>query len=181
MATETSIGEQGTLPLPIESRRCPHCAEEIQAEALRCRHCGRTTKPPLNRLAICALFGNLLGVPIGTVVAVACGQRAIKQIDNSNGQQRGRGLAVAGLVWGWGALALVGIVLLVILAANNPVEGGRSSSDPVDAKPDWTAIRADIGSTGLFMSEWAARSMPGASLGTRRVGSTPGEEASAHQ
>lgn len=84
---------------------------------MKCRYCGSSTKPPTNPLAVWALLGNLLGVPIGTVIAVVCGRRAIEQIDASGGRQGGRGLAQAGIVWAWCAAAIVGVLLFSVLVS----------------------------------------------------------------
>lgn len=114
-----------------ELRRCPHCAEEIQPAAATCRFCGRSTKPPANRLALWSLLVNLLGVPIGSIAALILGYRALGQIREQEGRQGGRGLAIAGIVWGWGALAVVGVVLLVLwisAATKVPLEEVRQEA-----------------------------------------------------
>jgi len=96
-------------------RRCPHCAEVIRPEALRCPHCRRSTKPPVNRLAAWALASNLLGFPVGSVIAWILGMRALHAIEASGGRQRGRGVAIASLVWAATAAVLtIGIAGVVL-------------------------------------------------------------------
>ncbi|MGJ0120456.1 DUF4190 domain-containing protein [Williamsia sp. MIQD14] len=57
----------------------------------------------------CLLF---VGIP-----AVILGNMAIAEIDAANGSQEGRGMAVAGRVLGWIAIALTIIVLVIVLIA----------------------------------------------------------------
>jgi Domain of unknown function (DUF4190) len=74
-----------------------------------------------NGLSIAALVLGLLGffcfVP--AVLALIFGYRAKTQIDESGGQQQGRGMAVAGIVlgWIWIGLTVLWIVVLIISAA----------------------------------------------------------------
>ncbi len=39
----------GEKKVPIASRKCPFCAEEIQVEAVKCKHCGSDI-PPLPKV-----------------------------------------------------------------------------------------------------------------------------------
>jgi Domain of unknown function (DUF4190) len=65
-----------------------------------------------NGLAIASLvLGVLFCTLIGGVLAVIMGNLALGQIDQSYGTQKGRGLAIAGIVLGW-----IGIGLLAIAA-----------------------------------------------------------------
>jgi len=69
-------------------------------------------------LAVASLVSGILGwslIPfIGTIVAIVTGHMARAGIRRSNGQLDGDGLAIAGLVLGWVAVALwvIGIVVL---------------------------------------------------------------------
>ena len=47
---------------------------------------------------------------VGGILAVIFGNLALARIDESNGTQRGRGLAIAGIVLGWIAIGLTAIV-----------------------------------------------------------------------
>ena len=70
-------------------------------------------------LAITSLVAGILGwtlLPfLGTVVAIVTGHMARKQIRNGNGRLDGDGLAIAGLILGWAAVALWVIGLLVVV------------------------------------------------------------------
>jgi hypothetical protein len=71
-------------------------------------------------LAVTSLVSGILGwtlLPfIGTVVAIITGHMARAEIRRSNGQLDGDGLAVAGLVLGWVAVALLLVGLVVVFA-----------------------------------------------------------------
>lgn len=66
----------------------------------------------LNPLAVAALVASLVWLGgFGSVAAIVLGVIARQQIDRSGDRERGRGLAVAGIVIG--ALGLVPVVLMV--------------------------------------------------------------------
>jgi hypothetical protein len=60
-------------------------------------------------LGICFCFG-LTGI-----LAVVLGNLALNRIDASQGAEKGRGLAIAGIVLGWVGIALLAIPALVWL------------------------------------------------------------------
>src|SRR5262249_41698271 len=119
-------------------KRCPACAEEIRAEAVICRFChydlrtsefvvptygpapgqpyGRPMAPArTNTYAIASLVLGIVNMLIGSILALVFGYRAIREIDESQGTQTGRGLAVAGVVLGWVGLVM-GILWLILFA-----------------------------------------------------------------
>jgi hypothetical protein len=67
-----------------------------------------------NGFAIAALVLGIVWIYwIGSILALVFGYIAKSQIDKSNGEQTGRGMAIAGIVLGWIG---VGILLLLIVA-----------------------------------------------------------------
>jgi hypothetical protein len=76
-------------------------------------------KPPTNRLAIWSLVVNLLGAPIGSILAIVLGNRSLRQIRESEGRESGRSLALAGVIWGWAAIGVTALILLIILGGNS--------------------------------------------------------------
>ncbi len=53
---------------------------------------------------------------IGSILALVFGYIARKQIDQSNGEQGGRGMAVAGIVLGWIGLGLLVVIIGLAVA-----------------------------------------------------------------
>ena len=71
--------------------------------------------PSTNGLAIASLVCSILGI---SLIGVILGHIALSQINNSNGMQGGRGLAIAGLIIGYIGLAFaVLFILLIIIGA----------------------------------------------------------------
>ncbi|GGA72888.1 hypothetical protein GCM10011521_08770 [Arenimonas soli] len=70
-------------------------------------------------LAITSLVSGLLGwtfLPlVGSLVAIVTGHMARAEIQRSNGQIDGDGLAIAGLVLGWLVIAISVLTLLVFV------------------------------------------------------------------
>jgi hypothetical protein len=54
---------------------------------------------------------------VGAILALVFGYKARREIDDSGGLQKGRGMAVAGIVlgWTWVALIVVGVILIIVL------------------------------------------------------------------
>jgi hypothetical protein len=79
------------------------------------------TVPTTNGLAIVSLVFGVLGwtlLPfIGMIVAIITGHIALGQVRRSSGAETGEGLAIAGLVLGYLALAVGFIVLVMIVFA----------------------------------------------------------------
>jgi len=74
-----------------------------------------------NGLAIASLILSLVGLFfIGSILGIIFGFVARSQIRQSNGSQKGDGLALAGIIIGFATLALTLIVIIVIASqANN--------------------------------------------------------------
>jgi Domain of unknown function (DUF4190)/Protein of unknown function (DUF2510) len=85
------------------------------------------TQPRNNGLAIAAMVLGIVWVYwIGSLLALIFGYVALSQIKKSQGSQRGRGMAIAGVVLGYVGLAL--LALVIVLVALNADSISRSLS-----------------------------------------------------
>lgn len=78
-------------------------------------------RPTTNGLAITAFILTLLIPLVGSIIGLVLGYRAKQQIDESNGREGGRGLAIAAIVLGWIGVA----VPAALLAVNAAVVSNR--------------------------------------------------------
>ena len=68
----------------------------------------------INRLAVVSLVLGLVWLyGIASILGLILGYVAKRQIDQSGGGQRGRGLAVAGIAFGW--LGVAGLVVMGVV------------------------------------------------------------------
>jgi hypothetical protein len=92
--------------------------------------------PETNGLAVaslaCGLAQFVFG-PLATIPAIAFGHAARRQIRRTGA--KGDGLAVAGLVLGWGAVILGIIVALIVVAAFASMHGAPATGPPAPAPP----------------------------------------------
>jgi hypothetical protein len=73
-----------------------------------------------NGLAIAAMVLGILWLYwLGSILALIFGYVAKNQIDNSRGQEGGRGMAIAGIVLGWVGVAILSIIIIAALAASS--------------------------------------------------------------
>ncbi len=69
-----------------------------------------------NGFAVASLvLGVLFCLVVTAILAVIFGNVALGRIDGSNGAEKGRGLAIAGIVLGWIGIAFLAIAALVWL------------------------------------------------------------------
>jgi Domain of unknown function (DUF4190) len=79
-----------------------------------------------NARATASLVFGVLGLIVCplllSVIAIVLGYQARRQIDASNGRQRNRGAATAGIVTGWVGLAF-GVLLIILILVGSAPEG----------------------------------------------------------
>jgi hypothetical protein len=98
-------------------------------------------KPKTNGLAIWSFVLALALGAIGALAAIPMAYAARRQVRNSNGGQKGAGLALAAIIIGFVWIAL--FVLVVVLAAVTP-DSGNTSSSGVALGPSPSALTADV-------------------------------------
>jgi len=137
---------------------CPSCGQENPEGRRFCRHCAKplvpgvapraaevsvpaqtptapaaiaTASPKVNKLAIASLACGFLGllVPFG-VAAVAFGHVSRSQIAKSGGREKGTGIAFAGLILGYGQLAIFALILVAALSVFRQLRAEFDKENP---------------------------------------------------
>ena len=84
-----------------------------------------------NGLAVAAMVLGILWIWwIGSVLAVIFGHVSLNHIKRSNGAERGRGMAIAGLVLGYiGVATLILVIALFVFAGSNTDNAGAAACE----------------------------------------------------
>jgi hypothetical protein len=112
---------------------CPICGQQIQDAALRCRHCKNWLLPPnpgavphsavfpyapktASGLAIASMVLGILWMYwVGSILALALGYLALREIRHDPQRINGKGMAKAGILLGW--LGVATLFLAIIAGA----------------------------------------------------------------
>jgi Domain of unknown function (DUF4190) len=157
----TFCGNCGNASSGTEDRYCRTCGSPLDLSATAGTPETPTEASTLtarqqstNGFAVAALVLGILWLYwLGSILALVFGYAARKQIDKSNGEQKGRGLATAGIVLGWigVGLALLGIVAgIVVFAVGNTTTGSKASACSVEKSTISTALEAYKAATGSY-------------------------------
>lgn len=116
----------GEAPAPPAGRPCPNCGTSLHPAAPYCQVCGfRFYGSPsrTNGLAIASLVLSLLWLyGVGALLAVIFGHVALGQIKRDP-SQGGKGMAIAGLILGYLGLVLIVVLVAVVWAFFESVDG----------------------------------------------------------
>jgi len=107
-----------------------------------------------NGLAVAAMVLGILWIWwIGSVLAVIFGHVSLSHIKRSNGAERGRGMAIAGLVLGYiGVATLILVIALFVFAGSNTDDAGAAACE-ADAASVATAEEAYFAMNGRYVPE----------------------------
>jgi type II secretory pathway pseudopilin PulG len=146
---------------------CPKCGTALAEGAYFCPKCGAentpgAVTPPLSTSAtipgtpvqpqqtsgmaigslICGLVPFLILTPIAAIVL---GHLALSQIKHSAGRLKGKGMAIAGLVLGYGCVAVLPLILIIAaIAIPNLLHARIAANEAAAASSVRTLVTAEI-------------------------------------
>jgi type IV pilus assembly protein PilA len=127
-------------------KRCPFCAEAIQDDARDCPFCHTSLAVPVAGPAgpaqvtsgdsqtsgkaiaslICGIFFFILP---SAIVAVILGHLSLSDIRRSAGRVGGRGMAIAGLVFGYAGLSFIPVLIIAAIAIPNLLRSRMAANE----------------------------------------------------
>ena len=143
---------------------CPACGNSMNVDDSFCRVCGRQTAgaapvtvapgfvgtPETNGKAIISLVcGLLFFVPLAFIAAIVFGHLSLSEIRRSAGRLKGEGMAIAGLVLGYGWFLFIPVVLIIAAIAIPNLLRARIAANESSAIAEISnaGARPDIGYT----------------------------------
>jgi len=114
--------------IPEGSQFCNRCGQPVGGQAVFApvpqmpvapQFTGPAPDAPTSGKALASLITGIFGLlffPIG-IVAIVLGHMSRSEIRRSNGQLKGDGMAIAGLVMGYGAFAIIPFILIIAAIA----------------------------------------------------------------
>lgn len=101
-----AAGMAGFLPVPQDLGGPPPVAPAVE------------TPKATNGLAVASMVLGIVWIYwIGSILALIFGYIAKGQIDESQGRQAGRGMAIAGIVLGWVGIGLLSLGIVAFLVS----------------------------------------------------------------
>lgn len=132
---------------------CPNCAASLEDNAQFCSRCGQTQNPGLGTpsgqapatpdpsmvypgqsvtsgKAIASLICGIFGIFFpSAIVAVILGHLSLSDIRRSAGRLTGRGMAIAGLIFGYLGLAIIPVLIIAAIAIPNLLRARMAANE----------------------------------------------------